>query len=424
MLDARFITENRDLVLKAIRNKGEKKADVEAICTMYGSRKSRQQEIDDLRSQVNRFSKEYGESKKKGNPDESLLEKSKEAGGKIKTREAEQREDDAKLKELLAWVPNIPDGDVPVGEDAGGNKIVREWGEKRQFPFPPKAHWDIASALDLVDFERAPKVSGANFLLMRGRGALLERALINFMLDLHTREHGYTEISPPYLSSRSAMFGSAQIPKLEGDMYHFPEDDLFLIPTAEVPLTNMHSGEILPHAEVPTCYTAYSACFRREAGAHGRETRGMIRVHQFDKVELLKLANPDDSADELESLLGNAETVLQKLGLPYRVVFLCTGDMSFASAKTYDIEVWAPGIERWLEVSSCSNFTDFQARRAGLRFRGEDKKVRFLHTLNGSGLALPRTVIGILENGQREDGSVVIPEPLRPYLGGLELLTK
>jgi seryl-tRNA synthetase len=424
MLDIKFVVQEKDRVRKAIADKGEKRDDVDAICALHEKKKALQTEIDGLRRDIKQLSREYGKSRKEGKENPELQEKSRAAGDRLKGLEEEQRAADARLKELLAWVPNVPDDDVPVGADPSANRVVREWGDKRTFDFTPKPHWDIGSALDIIDFERGPKVASSNFILLKGRGALLQRALVNFMLDLHTKEHGYTEIAPPVLSGARPMFGSAQIPKLEEDMYRLRDDDLYLIPTSEVPLTNMHAGEILAHAEIPKYYTACTPCFRREAGAYGRETRGMIRVHQFEKVEILKLAKPEESAAELESLLGDAEKVLQLLGLPYRVVLLCTGDMSFASAKTYDIEVWAPGIERWLEVSSCSNFGEFQARRASIRFRGEDKKVRFAHTINGSGVALPRTVIALLETYQQEDGTVAVPEALRPYLGGLEKITQ
>ncbi|MHC4607147.1 MAG: serine--tRNA ligase [Planctomycetota bacterium] len=424
MLDIKYIAANRETVRSAIRNKGEKRDDLDEICALHEKKKTLQTGIDGLRHEVKQLSKEYGGKRKAGKDDPALMEKSRAAGDRVKKLEEQQRAIDEQLKDLLAWVPNVPADDVPVGDDPSSNRVVREWGEKRTFGFAPRPHWDIASDLDIVDFERAPKVAASNFLLFKGAGARLERALISFMLDVHTKQHGYTEIAPPFLAGPKPMFGSAQIPKLEADMYRLRDDDLYLIPTAEVPLTNLHGDEILSCAEVPKYYTAHSACFRREAGAYGRETRGMLRIHQFDKVEILKLAKPEDSPDELESLLKDAEKVLQMLGLPYRVVLLCTGDMSFASAKTYDIEVWAPGIERWLEVSSCTNFTDFQARRCNLRFRGDDKKVRFVHTVNGSGVALPRTVIALLETFQQEDGSVEIPAVLRPYLDGTERITK
>jgi seryl-tRNA synthetase len=313
---------------------------------------------------------------------------------------------------------------VPVGEDAKANRTEKTWGERKALPFKAKPHWEIGKDLGILDEERAAKLSGSNFLLLMGAGAALERALISFMIDLHVRKHGYREVWPPVLVNRDSMIGTGQIPKLEDDMYRCEKDDLFLIPTAEVPVTNLHRGEILTAAQLPILYTGYTACFRREAGAYSKDTRGMQRIHQFDKVEMVQFTHPEKSWDALESLTRNAEEVLEALGLPYRRVLLSTGDMSFASAKTYDLEAWAPGVDKWLEVSSCSNFTDFQARRLDCRFRDADGKVKHVHTLNGSGLALPRTVIAILENCQQADGTVVIPEVLRSYMGGLDILKK
>ncbi|OHB71073.1 MAG: serine--tRNA ligase [Planctomycetes bacterium RBG_16_43_13] len=424
MLDVKFIYENRELVKSAIQNKGEKRADVDVICSLYDRKKELQFRTDNLRQELNASSKDVAKIKRAGGEDKQLIEKNRRIGNEIKTLEEETRTIEAQLAGLLAWVPNVPAADVPIGRDASDNKNVKQCGEHRNFSFPPKPHWDIAAELDIIDFERAPKLSGSNFLLFKGAGARLERALINFMLDLHTKKHGYTEISPPYLAGRQAMFGTGQLPKLEEDMYHLKDDDLFLIPTAEVPVTNIHSGEVLKYDELPKYYTAYTACFRREAGAYGKDTRGLLRVHQFDKVELVKFVHPDTSFDEIEKLLANAEEVLQLLELEYRVVMLSTGDMSFASAKTYDIDAFAPGVDKWLEVSSCSNFTDFQARRMNCRFRDKDGKVKFVHTLNGSGIALPRTVIALLENYQQADGSVGVPKVLQPYMDGLEVIKK
>jgi len=312
---------------------------------------------------------------------------------------------------------------VPRGRDENDNQLVRTWGERPTFDFEPKAHWDLGAALRLFDLERAAKVAGPHFALFTGAGARLVRGLIAFMLDLHTTEHGYTEVSPPFIVNRPAMTGTGQLPKLEDDMYRLGRDDLFLVPTAEVPLTNMHREEVLNGADLPIAYTAHTACFRREAGSYGRGTRGLLRVHQFDKVELLKFVHPDTSLGELERLTGHAEAVLQRLGLAYRVQVLCTGELSFAGAKCYDIEVWAPGVGRWLEVSSCSTFGAFQARRANIRFRDADGTLRFVHTLNGSGTALPRLIVALLETYQRADGSVALPDALHPYLGGLTMFT-
>jgi seryl-tRNA synthetase len=429
MLDARFIAENPELVRENARRKNERRADVDAVVRLYERKKKLQQEVDAARARINALSEEIAALKKKDpRADVSAPQtESKAVKDSIRRSEEEMKDLERQLGDLLQWIPNLAHESVPVAPDARGNLAVRTWPENfspaaRAFDFAPKPHWDLGRDLGILDEERSAKLSGSNFLLLKGAGALLERALINFMLDLHTREHGYVEVWPPYLANRASMVGTGQIPKLEEDMYRLRDDELWLIPTAEVPVTNLHRDEILPHARLPLCYTSYTACFRREAGAYSKETRGMQRVHQFDKVEMVKLVHPERSWDELESLTRNAEEVLRRLGLPYRVVLLSTGDMSFASAKTYDLEAWAPGLGKWLEVSSCSNFTDFQARRLNTRFRDADGKVRFVHTLNGSGLALPRTVIAILENYQKADGSVTVPEALRPYMHGLSTL--
>jgi seryl-tRNA synthetase len=426
MLDVRFICENPDLVRKNAANKNERHAEVDKIVALHEQRKKLQQDVDVARTTINTISREIAAAKK-GDPQANVSVRQAESravGDSIKQSEEEMKVFDQQLEGLLQWIPNLAAPDVPVGEDAGANVTVRTWGERKKFDFKIKPHWELGKELGILDEERAAKLSGSNFILLKGAGAALQRALINFMLDLHVRSHGYMEIWPPFLVNRASMIGTGQVPKHEDDMYKCERDDLFLIPTAEVPVTNLHRDEILGHAQLPVCYTSYTACFRREAGAYSKDTRGMQRVHQFDKVEMVKFAHPDRSWAELESLTANAEEVLQKLGLAYRVVLLSTGDMSFSSAKTYDLEAWAPGVDKWLEVSSCSNFTDFQARRLKTRFRDEDGKVRFVHTLNGSGLALPRTVIAILETFQQPDGSVVIPEPLRPYLGGMDVLKK
>ncbi len=418
MLDVKFIADNPDLVKRAAAHKHEKKADVDRIVALNARRKQVQAELDAGRSQLNEASRKYAQLRKQGQEDAALAQANREIGDRLKALEAETRTVESSLEELAAWVPNVPHEKVPVADDASGNSIVRTVGARRSFPFKPKPHWELGTRLGILDEERAAKLSGSNFLLLKAEGARLERALINFMIDLHVQKHGYTEVWPPFLVNRDSMFGTAQVPKLEDDMYQLERDKLFLIPTAEVPVTNLHRDEMLKPADLPIRYTAYSACFRRESGAYGRDTRGMVRVHQFDKVEMVQFVHPDRSWETLEALTGHAEDVLKALDLEYRVVLLSTGDMSFASAMTYDLEAWAPGLDRWLEVSSCSNFTDFQARRLKCRFRDADGKVKFVHTLNGSGLALPRTVIAILENYQREDGSVEIPEVLRPYFGG------
>jgi len=320
---------------------------------------------------------------------------------------------------MLLRIPNVPAADVPAGEDSKSNEVVKTWGTRKTFAFKPLPHWDLGKALDILDFERASKITGGGFALFKREAARMERALFNFMLDLHTHEHGYVEVFPPFLVNRASMTGTGQLPKLEEDMYRTAADDLFLIPTAEVPVTNLHRDEILPHKQLPIYYTAYTACFRREAGSYGKDTKGLMRVHQFDKVEMVKFTRPETSYQELETLLQAAEKVLQLLGLEYRVLKLCAGDLSFSASKCYDIEIWAPGIERWLEISSCSNFEDFQARRCNIRFRDEDGKVRFVHTLNGSGVALARLILTIIETYQRQDGSIEVPEVLRPYMGGM-----
>jgi len=348
----------------------------------------------------------------------------KEVSGRIKELDGELREVEESLEGLLLTVPNIPHAATPVGASEEENVEVRQWGTPGSFDFEVQDHVDIGAGLGILDFERASKLSGARFSLLKGAGARLERALINFMLDLHTTEHGYQETLPPFLVSRQTMTGTGQLPKFEDDLFHTEDVDLFLIPTAEVPVTNIHRDEILGADELPLCYTAFTPCFRKEAGSHGRDTRGLIRQHQFNKVELVKFVKPEDSDTELEKLLGNAETVLQKLGLPYRVVDLCTGDIGFSAARTFDIEVWLPAQNCYREISSCSTFTDFQARRANIRFRREPKaKPEFVHTLNGSGLAVGRTLVAILENFQQADGSVIIPEALRPYMGGMEKIS-
>ncbi len=426
MLDVKFIRENTVLVKRNAAAKNERRARIDEICALHDQKRKLQVQVDVARTRINQISEEIGGLKKK-DPKTDVSAKQLESKGVKEAIQADEERMKAlgvELDGLLQWVPNIAHESVPVGEDAKANVTLRTWGEKKTFAFKPKPHWEIGKELGILDEERAAKLSGSNFLLLMGAGAALERALINFMLDLHIRSHGYREVWPPFLVNRASMVGTGQVPKLEDDMYRSDKDDLFLIPTAEVPVTNLHRDEILTAAQLPILYTSYTACFRREAGTYSKDTRGMQRIHQFDKVEMVKFAHPDRSWAELETLTANAEEVLQKLGLPYRVLLLSTGDMSFASAKTYDLEAWAPGLDKWLEVSSCSNFTDFQARRLNARFRDTDGKVKHVHTLNGSGLALPRTVIAILEQYQQEDGSVVIPEVLRPYMGGLDVLRK
>ena len=419
MLDIAIIRQNPDVVRQAVQNKGEH-ADVDAILRLDAERRKALAEFETLRSEQKRVSREIAARKKQKGSADDLLEQMRSVADKVKALDAAVKELDGKLRQALVNVPNLPAADVPVGSSEADNKIIKTWGEPGKHTFKAKPHWDIAAGLDIIDFERAAKVAGSHFALFKGDGARLERALINFMLDVHTTEHGYREVSPPLIVNRDSMFATGQLPKLEEDMYRCELDDLFLIPTAEVPVTNIHRDEVLDRNDLPIKYTSYTPCFRREAGSYGRDTRALMRVHQFDKVELVKFVQPERSYDELDDLLRNAETILQRLGLAFRVAVLCTGELSFAAAKCYDIETWAPGIERWMEVSSCSNFEAFQARRANIRFRNDEGKLEFVHTLNGSGVALARTVLCLLETYQREDGTVEIPEVLRSYMGGQE----
>ena len=412
-----FIRENPDVVRAAIRNKGEQ-ADVDALLALDADRRGLQTEADGRKADRNRASKQIGELKKQKQDASGSIAAMHDLGQEIKALDDRVRDVEARMREIQIRIPNVPHDDVQVGKDEDDNVKISAWGEPRKLGFGAKAHWDLGRDLDIFDFERAARIASSHFALFKGAGARMERALVNFMLDLHTGEHGYTEVWPPSLANRDSMFGTGQLPKLEEDMYALKHDDMFLIPTAEVPLTNMHAGDILNGGDLPIRYTAYTPCFRREAGSFGRNTRGLLRVHQFDKVEMVKFVHPDTSYDELESLLACAETVLQRLGLPYRVLRLCTGELSFAAAKCYDLEVWAPGVERWLEVSSVSNFEAFQARRANIRFRDKDGKANYVHTLNGSGVALARTILAIVENYQQPDGTVQIPEVLQPYMGG------
>jgi len=423
MLDIKQIRANPDRVREGLAKKGAQLA-LDELLKTDARRRELLGRVEALKSQRNKVSEEIGRLKRVGENTDNLTLQMRKVGEEIKALDEEIRQLEAYLEEQLLNIPNLPHPSVPVGPDASANQVVRSWGEPRQFDFPPKAHWDLGVELGLLDFERAGKISGARFTLYWGLGARLERALINFMLDLHTKEHGYLETFPPYMVNRATMIGTGQLPKFEEDMFKVANNGFYLIPTAEVPVTNIHRDEILKEEDLPLYYTAYTACFRAEAGAAGRDTRGLIRQHQFNKVELVKFVHPDKSYDELESLTRNAEEVLRRLGLPYRVVLLCTGDMSFASAKTYDLEVWLPSYNDYKEISSCSNFEDFQARRANIRFRpAGGGKPEFVHTLNGSGVAVGRTVAAIMENYQNPDGSITIPEVLRPYMGGLERIS-
>lgn len=423
MLDLNFIRQNPELVRDAIKNKGEG-VDLDRLLTLDRQRRDLLSTIQDLRSLRKKYSKEIGRLKSHGENTSSVLARMQDVSGQLDRAEMELKSVESEIHELHIRVPNVPAGDVPVGDDDSHNVEVRRWGEPVECDFPLLPHWELGKELDILDFGVASKLAGPNFAFYRGLGAKLERALINFMLDLHTAKHNYIEVFPPFLVKSECMFGTGQLPKLGEDMYRCEEDDLWLIPTAEVPVTNIHRDEIIPAEKLPIYYCAYTPCFRREAGSYGRDTRGLIRVHQFDKVELVKIVRPENSYDELESLLSDAEAVIQALGLHYRVMKLCTGELSFSASKCYDIELWAPGIRRWLEVSSCSNFEDFQARRCGIRFKEPGQKPRYPHTLNGSGVALARLLIAILETYQQRDGSIIIPEVLRAYMGGLERLTK
>lgn len=381
------------------------------------------QKIEGLQSKRNRVSKAIPQLKKAKHPVEDILKEMKAVSNQITAYEAELKKIETENIDFLLRIPNLPHHSVPVGKTEAENPEVRQWGIRPNFSFEAQSHSDIGEALGILDFERAAKISGTRFVLCKGLGARLERALINFMLDLHTGEHDYTEMLPPAIVNRSSMTGTGQLPKFEEDLFRLKDNDCYLIPTGEVPLTNIHANEILDESILPLSYTGHTPCFRREAGSYGKDTKGLIRQHQFNKVELVKFCRPENSYELLEALLIHAETVLQQLGLPYRIVSLCTGDLGFTAAKTYDIEVWLPSQGKYREISSCSNFEDFQARRAKIRYRTEAGKIEYLHTLNGSGLAVGRTMVAILENYQQEDGSVVIPKALWPYMGGVERIT-
>jgi len=420
MLDIKLIRENPAAVKQRLATRGRgDEARIDEIAALDERRRKLLTEADNLKAERNKVSKEIGAAKAKGQDTGPAMAAMKAVGDKVAALDHQVAGIDAELQNLLLVIPNLPHASVVTGKDAADNPVVRTWSEKPAFGYAPKPHWELGEKLGILDFPRATKISGSGFILYKGAGARLERALINFLLDLHTREHGYTEVFPPFLINRQSMIGTGQLPKFEEDMYRLRDDELYLAPTAEVPVSNIHREEILKEEQLPIYYCAYTPCFRREAGAAGKETRGMIRVHQFDKVEMIKFSKPETSYDELEKMVANAEKVLQLLGLHYRVVLLCTGDMGFSSAKTYDIEVWAPGQNAYLEVSSCSNCEDFQARRANIRFKGADGKNRFVHMLNGSGTALARLYVALLETYQQPDGSIKLPEPLRPYMGGV-----
>jgi seryl-tRNA synthetase len=420
MLESKFVRQNLAAVEAALAGRGQS-ADLAAFKAIDARHRSMLQEIEALRHRRNVVSDDIAGLKKAGTPAETLMEEMRAVSARIKELEKTLSEAQAALSAMLMAIPNLPHPSVPAGKDSSENPVVKTWGTTPQFDFEPKAHWEIGTGLKILDFERATRITGARFPLYFGAGARLERALINFMLDVHTLEHGYQEVLPPFIVNRDSMTGTGQLPKFEQDLFKLEQWDYFLIPTAEVPVTNIHRAEILDESSLPICYTACTPCFRSEAGSYGKDTRGLIRQHQFNKVELVKFCTPETSYAELETLLSHAESILSKLELPYRVVLLCTGDMGFAAAKTYDIEVWMPAQGVYREISSCSNFEEFQARRADIRFRRKGKKgTELAHTLNGSGLAVGRALAAILENGQRPDGSVQIPAALRPYMGGLK----
>lgn len=423
MLDSKFIRENLPLLKTALQNRGSR-IDLEAVLEADAKWRQLNNQVQELKHRQNQVSDEISKLKRENRPIESHLEEMRKVKAQIAALEQDPMQWENRRRDLLLELPNIPHGSVPVGRNAKDNKEVRRWGELPHLAFKPRPHWEIGEELGILDFERAARMTGTRFALYRGLGARLERALINFMLDLHTREHGYTEVLTPFMVNRASMMGTGQLPKFEEDLFRIKDEEYFLVPTAEVSVTNIHREEILPGYKLPVSYVACSPCFRREAGSYGKDVRGLIRQHQFNKVELVKLARPEESYEQLERLLADAEEVLKRLHLHYRVVELCTGDLGFAAAKTYDIEVWLPGEGAYREISSCSNFEDFQARRCMMRYRPVGaKKPEFVHTVNGSGLAIGRTVVAILENDQQEDGSVVIPEALRPYMGGVERIT-
>jgi seryl-tRNA synthetase len=424
MLEAKYIREHLDEVRERLSRRGQT-VNFDQFLVIDGERRKNLQEWERLRALQKKVSDEVSKKKRDKQEASELIAEMKKVSQEMKDLDVIVQEKEKALQDFLLMVPNLPHASVPVGKDAADNVEVRRWGEIPRFDFKPKPHWDIGEELGILDFKTGAKLAGARFTVYLDLGAKLERALINFMLDLHTREHGYHEVFPPFMVNRTTMTGTGQLPKFEEELFKVEGTDYFLIPTAEVPVTNIHQDEVLEEGSLPLYYTAYTACFRKEAGSYGKDVRGLIRQHQFNKVELVKLTRPEDSYDELEKLTSNAEEVLKRLNLPYRVITLCTGDMGFSAAKTYDIEVWLPGQDGYKEISSCSNCEDFQARRAKIRYRISGKsKTEYVHTLNGSGLAVGRTLIAILENYQQADGSVLIPEVLRPYMHGVERIEK
>ncbi|HZW67363.1 MAG TPA: serine--tRNA ligase [Pseudogracilibacillus sp.] len=423
MLDRKLLRSEFEDIKEKLAKRGEDLSELENFGSYDKRRRAIISEVEQLKAQRNERSKQISTLKREKQDASELIEQMQMVSKQIKELDTELTEIDEKLDKMMLGIPNIPHESVPFGEDEDDNEEVRQWGELPEFSFEPQPHWDIGTNLDILDFERAAKVAGSRFVFYKGLGARLERALINFMMDYHADNHGYTEMIPPFLANRSSMTGTGQLPKFEEDAFLIEEWDYFLVPTSEVPVTNFHRDEILPEEALPKQYVAYSACFRSEAGSAGRDTRGLIRQHQFNKVELVQFVKPEESYETLEQLTGHAEKILQLLGLPYRVMNMCTADLGFTAAKKYDIEVWIPTQNTYREISSCSNFEAFQARRAGIRYRDEAGKVQYVHTLNGSGLAVGRTLTAILENYQEEDGSVTVPEVLRPYMGGLEKIT-
>ncbi|MFZ0942752.1 MAG: serine--tRNA ligase [Syntrophobacteraceae bacterium] len=424
MLDVKFVRENIGLVRQMLKNR-QSDLNLEPFLELDETRRRILVDVEQKKHRRNVASEEISKLKKEKKDASILVEEMKELGQQIKVLDEQSAEVEHKFRDLLLIIPNMPDNSVPVGSDEKDNEQIRTWGEKPAFDFKPRPHWEIGEGLGILDFERGAKITGARFTLYWGAASALERALISFMIDIHTKRHGYTEVLPPFMVNSSSMRGTGQLPKFSEDLFKIDGWDYWLVPTAEVPVTNIHSEEILEESVLPRYYTAYTPCFRSEAGSHGKDTRGLIRQHQFNKVELVKFTRPEDSYPELERLLKDAETILQELGIHYRVILLCTGDMGFSSSKTYDIEVWLPSQDTYREISSCSNFEDFQARRANIRFRRSGRnRTDLLHTLNGSGLAVGRTLVAILENYQQEDGTVVIPEVLRPYMGNMKVIEK
>ena len=420
MIDIKFIRENPDIVKTGIENKNDN-SNIDELLTIDKNRREKLQLVEELKSKRNSASQQIGALKKAGESTDHIMAEMKELSDKIKGLDEELREINEEFQTMLKWIPNIPHSSTPVGKSAENNVEVRKWLPEDfnfEFEFEPLDHIELGKKLGILDFERGAKITGSGFPVYTGKGATLERALINFMLDYHIEKHGYQEMFPPFVVNPDSMTGTGQLPKMQEDMYHVEKDELYLIPTAEVPITNLHRDEILVHDNLPLNYVAYSACFRREAGSYGKESKGFLRVHQFNKVEMVKIVEPENSYDELEKITSDAEDILKELKIPYKILLLCSGDLSFAAAKCYDIETWSPAENKWLEASSCSNFEDFQARRANIRFRRQDsKKPEFTHTLNGSGLATSRLMVSILENYQTPEGKVIVPKVLQKYTG-------